>query len=178
MNFCKIILAALLISAGVIGQKAPYRSPVTKLAVDKSCLESLHCAARVGETEAIRVLLSKGFDPNAKDEKGLTPLHWAARRLVSDSVATLVNAGADLNAKDKMGFTPLHLAAQFGRAENAAELIRGGADLNMINHEHITPLGIAGRYHNYNVTKTLSAGAKEDYIYGPEMNGIRILCHS
>ena len=59
-------------------------------------------------------LLSKGANPNVKDNRGRTPLHHAAFYGYAENVQVLLAAGADPNARDNEGWTPLN-AANSGR---------------------------------------------------------------
>lgn len=62
-------------------------------------------------------LLSKGANPNVKDNRGRTPLHHAAFYGYAENVEALLAAGADANARDYEGWTPLN-AANSGRNDS------------------------------------------------------------
>src|SRR5215468_4698477 len=66
-------------------------------------------AAAFGSLEAVRLLLDKGADVNAKNAAGATALMWAATDL--GKVRLLVERGANVNAASNLGHTALELAA-------------------------------------------------------------------
>ena len=86
----------------------------------------LHLAPHDGGT-AIRLLLDRGADIEARNAAGETPLFNAVRRDRTDMVLdahksatkssndVLTTAGASLHARSKGGVTPLHVAAEFSR---------------------------------------------------------------
>jgi ankyrin repeat protein len=56
----------------------------------------------------VRLLLDRGTDVTAGDNKGNTALHYAASNGHLDVVKTLVeDGGSDIEAKDKNGNSPL-----------------------------------------------------------------------
>ena len=61
--------------------------------------------------EAVKWLVSMGFDVNAAASNGETALHGAATRGADLVVQTLVDLKADVNAKDKNGKTPYDAAS-------------------------------------------------------------------
>jgi len=69
-------------------------------------------AARYGHKAVAELLIAKGADVNAENEKGETPLHAAARYGHKAVVELLISKGADVNAKTEKGETPLFLALQ------------------------------------------------------------------
>jgi ankyrin repeat protein len=93
---------------------------------------ALHLAAFFGQSEAVRLLLDRGADPNAiatNEQVGpVQPLHSAAAAGGLDSVRLLLEHGADVNARQGGGFTALHAAAANRDAKLARLLLAGGAD--------------------------------------------------
>jgi len=93
---------------------------------------ALMCAARSGESDAVKLLLERGANARAVDPLGQTALHFAlfkpsARRHLP-VVEALLAAGADANAADGNGQRPLHMALRHGLPALVKALIDGGAD--------------------------------------------------
>ena len=58
----------------------------------------LHSAAQRGDLAAVRLLLERGADPNAREEgDNTTPLHWAAAGRHLEIVRALLDAGGDVH---------------------------------------------------------------------------------
>ncbi len=104
----------------------------------------LALASYFGHAEAVRILLGKGADVNARSKNALQndPLHNASAGNHPEVAALLLDAGADANKPEGRGWTPLHLAANGGYLELAQLLIARGADVN-VRREGVTPLGEA-----------------------------------
>ena len=105
----------------------------------------LHLAAHFGREHAVRSLLNKGADVNARSSNALdnTPLHAAA---AGGSLAVnrlLVERGANVNARQHGGWTPLHAAAQNGSVELARVFVEAGADVNVRADNHQRPMDLA-----------------------------------
>ena len=83
----------------------------------------LHIAADNGHLDICRLLLDKGAQVEAKDNRGCTPLHWAAREGYVEIVRLLCDRGADVEAHDNDGRRPLHRAALYGHISVVKELI-------------------------------------------------------
>ncbi len=87
----------------------------------------LHYAATYGSTEAVRLLLDRGANPNARNNAEITPLILAAYSL--EKTRLLVEKGGDVNAHARDGVTPLMVAAAVhGNAATVKYLLEKGAD--------------------------------------------------
>ncbi len=99
----------------------------------KEQMYPLHQAAAEGNLERVKLLISKGADVNAKDEKEKIPLHYAARTGKIEVVQLLVEADADVNAMGKNDWPPLCVAVGNDHIAVAEYLIAHGADVNPDN---------------------------------------------
>ncbi|KAI4350535.1 hypothetical protein L6164_004983 [Bauhinia variegata] len=71
---------------------------------------ALHCAARRGDLDAVKLLASKGYDVNVPDGEGYTPLMLAAREGQGSICELLISYGANCHTKNASGETALSLA--------------------------------------------------------------------
>jgi hypothetical protein len=85
---------------------------------------SLHGAVARRDVEIVKMLLERGADPNAPQERGFVPLHDAAANGNLELVQLLVKRGAQVNAKAEDGKTPGDIATQRGHKE-VAEWLEG-----------------------------------------------------
>jgi ankyrin repeat protein len=77
-------------------------------------------------TKAItRLLLERGADPNAVDDRGNSVLKMAAMACDAEIVRLLVAAGADVNATDPSGMAPFELTLWSG-TDAAGALLEAG----------------------------------------------------
>lgn len=88
---------------------------------------ALHMAAATSHTEAARMLLDAGTDPNA--------------HAGSDVGTDMFDGGVKL-----WGETPLHFAAAYGDEEMIRAMLSRGADKDAANAHGETPLAYAGRH--------------------------------
>jgi ankyrin repeat protein len=72
--------------------------------------------------EAVSLLLSRGADPNARQQVGYTPLMGAAASGRRDLVNTLLDAGADPGTTAEDGKTAADVARGHGHHDLAAAL--------------------------------------------------------
>jgi ankyrin repeat protein len=109
--------------------------------------------ARTGNADAVKALLARGADVNAREARGQTALMWAASQKHSAAVKALIEGGADVNARSSEtelkqpmravtytkdvhfpryagGFTPLMFAARVGDVDSARILLDAGAKIN------------------------------------------------
>ena len=103
---------------------------------------ALHLAAENGKTEAVRLLLKYGADPNKRraDENGRSPLHLAAGKGYPEVIEVLLANGANLNQTGNMGMTALYRAITLGQLEAAQTLIFHGADVHIPDLFGVTAL--------------------------------------
>ncbi|WP_341821498.1 ankyrin repeat domain-containing protein [Wolbachia endosymbiont (group A) of Myopa testacea] len=116
-------------------------------------------AAKKGDINEVRRLISEGVDVNAKDNIGWTPLRWAVKNNHSTTAEVLLDNGADLITFDSVQEryvwrkyqeietehckNSLHLAARLGNLEAVEDLLGKGADVNAQNDIGNTPLHFA-----------------------------------
>jgi ankyrin repeat protein len=84
-------------------------------------------AARVGDVESARILLSKGADPNDRQPDGLTALQLAAYSGQGPVAVLLLDCGADPNAAE-IGYTALHAAVLRSALDVVKALLAHGAN--------------------------------------------------
>ena len=100
--------------------------PLCVSAQDKS--EEFFAAARKGDTAAVKALLDKGVDVNAKTRYGATGLSYACDKGHIDVVKLLIERGADVNSKDTFyGEVPLGWALSKEHIEIIRLLLDKGA---------------------------------------------------
>jgi len=127
------------------------------------------------KSDAVRLLIKKGANPNARRNGGLTPLHWAVSgadaddESTEDSKATIVglllDAGARVNdAANKQGWTPLHLAAGYKNERFVKLLVARGADVNAQDKAGRTPLHFAIAYHHDAIAQALLAAGADPHL--------------
>jgi len=91
---------------------------------------ALHCAARYGTIDTVKVLLDHGSLINVRDRFGSSPLARAVRHNKFENMKLILQAKAQVNVKDLAGWTPLLFAARYGTGKMVAELVKFGADLD------------------------------------------------
>ena len=113
----------------------------------------LRQAAKNGQEQAVRLLLSYDPNPNAAGQFGGSVLHQAAQSGHTEIVKLLLENGADVDTVDESstthrGGTALHSAAAGGHLEVIRILLKAGANVNKcrgIGASHATPLYLAAK---------------------------------
>lgn len=100
----------------------------------------LHEACSNGNVEAMRVLLERGVDPNARHEKKETALIVAAGSGNDALVRLLLEHKADIEAEDQDGDSALHTAAYHGFEGVARALLENGARPAVCGGSGLTPM--------------------------------------
>jgi ankyrin repeat protein len=135
-------------------------TPAVIHAADGSGNTALHHAAEWGLSDAARLLLEKGLDPNVKNANGETALFKAVQANDPAMIALLASAGAKIDTRDFMGNTPLHTSIRWDSSNAARSLVALGADIDAKNIAGKTPLGDAARAGRISqVTMLLDSGA-------------------
>ena len=131
----------------------------------------LRQAAKNGQEQAVRLLLSYDPNPNAAGQFGGSVLHEAAQGGHTEILRLLLEKGADVDTVDESstihyGGTALHSAAAGGHLEVSRTLLKAGANINKykgIGASHATPLYLATKgSHEALCLLLLDHGAEND----------------
>jgi uncharacterized protein len=106
--------AAMLLDAG---------ADPAAVADNATAVQPLHSAVAGKAVGIARLLLERGADPNARQERGFTPLHGAAQAGSEPLVRLLLEHGTNPDVTNDEGVTPLELAER-GNHQVAALLLR------------------------------------------------------
>jgi ankyrin repeat protein len=122
----------------------------------------LLACAQAGAVPAVRMLIARGADVNAKDSwRGQTALMWAAAENHADLIKELLAGGAAVDARSNANFTALMFAVRQDAREAARLLIEAGADVNLTapNSQDLLRIAITNRHYTLAAT-LLDAGAR------------------
>jgi hypothetical protein len=90
--------------------------------------EEFFAAAKKGDVAAVKALLDKGVDVNARTRYGATAISYAADKGNLEVIRVLIEAGADVNVKDTFyGEVPLGWALMRSHADIVGLLLQKGA---------------------------------------------------
>lgn len=113
-------------------------------------------AALDGNVKRVRLLLDKGWDPDARDGSGYTALHYASRSGHAGICQLLLERGADVNSQTRSGkASSLHRAAYSGHSGVLKTLITHGADPRLCDSDGQTALHKAAEKMQGEVVKIL-----------------------
>ena len=90
---------------------------------------SLMLASKIGNVDAMNVLLSAGADRTIKDAHGNAWIHYAVRGDCREEVLqSIIDQGADVNVTNNRNVTSLMLASEKGNVDAMNVLLSAGAD--------------------------------------------------
>ena len=119
-------------------------------------------AAENGHAGVVELLLAKGADVEAKDEKGRrTPLLFAAEKGHAGAVELLLEKGANVEARRFDAMTPLMLAAMGGHTRVAEQLLAKNANPDAEGRGGAFALSIAAEHRRYATVTSLIQGIKD-----------------
>tara|TARA_B110001452_G_scaffold50799_1_gene38819 strand:- start:59 stop:862 length:804 start_codon:yes stop_codon:yes gene_type:complete len=107
----------------------------------------LIAAAVHGSTQATKLLLLFGADPNLADTRGDVAIITAAEDGRIRMLELLIKHGADVNSRCTLGTTALTTAAREGRARIVKRLLSAGADVNLPGEHSRKALQLARMRH-------------------------------
>jgi ankyrin repeat protein len=85
-------------------------------------MTALMLALKAGHQEVARLLVSKGVNVNALDNKGNTALWYVMGN--AETAKLLISAGIDVNTKNGWGISPLSFYSNFSKNDKIVELLR------------------------------------------------------
>ncbi|KAI8483917.1 putative ankyrin-repeat protein [Branchiostoma belcheri] len=130
--------------------------------------EGIIQAAKEGDLQLVRLLLTSGCDLGSKDGKG----HLGV-------VQELLKAGADVFSTDHaQRKTALHVAADQGHAGIVDALIKKGASVNMRDKEGHLPLHLAAIAGRDVAVETLAKACSRSLLNDSDMSGFTALHHA
>jgi len=169
-NPLRNIMNTQKIAAVVVGGKFFDKTKLQNMLAQVEAQAAICQAVVDGDIERVKLLISKGPDLNAEDDKGQIPLNLAAREGHKEIVELLLEHGADVNVGSVFGkeynnwiaaefamyknhteiaqlliskgsdISPLFFAIYMEDEIKARSLIEGGADVNSRTPGGITPL--------------------------------------
>jgi len=109
--------------------------------------EALRLAVRYGDLASAQMAISRGANPDCRDQAGAAPLHTAALLGNVGLVRMLLAQKASVDLQNRDGRTSLHCATHAGHEKAVLALIEGGAHVEARDDwgDSWTPLHYAGR---------------------------------
>jgi ankyrin repeat protein len=102
----------------------------------------LMVAAEAGSVEAMKMLIERGVDVNARNTAGSTALMWSVTDV--KKVRLLLDHGADVNVAARSGRTALIIASFANPSADVVRLLLAkGAKVDVMDQRKVTPLNAA-----------------------------------
>lgn len=120
-----------------------------------------------GDSDALKLFLDAGMNPNTANHDGRPALVAAALEGRETVVDQLLDARADVNAKTREGQTALMGAAVNGNPRVVNILLSRGADFNLKDAHDFTALMYADGAHKPEVRDVLVKAGAKDWHPGP-----------
>jgi ankyrin repeat protein len=114
-------------------------------------------AVKRGDLAAVRALIQKKVDVNAREVDGSTALHWAVHRDDLEAADLLIGAGANVGMATREEVTPLAMACLQGSLPMVERLLKAGADPRERGPNGETTLMFAARNGRVDLIKRLVA---------------------
>ncbi|MCB9493180.1 MAG: ankyrin repeat domain-containing protein [Epsilonproteobacteria bacterium] len=128
---------------------------------DNRGLTPLHVAAKQGNNDAIKLLLSHDC-PAQQQSQTFAPQPCSAQSFIgsccrpyTSGMRQLISCKADTNSTDNKGRTPLHLAAKYGNLDACKLLLWHGADRMLLDGNSRSALDYAILKNHEDITKLL-----------------------
>jgi uncharacterized protein len=167
---CVAFTAVLLFTAyGITPEQA--KSELKKMDIEYNQTAFLKCA-REGNTQAIKLFLDAGMNPNSKDSTNKTALILATLSSNTSTISLLIQRGADVNARTNVGVSSLLYAVRRVDIDTIRILLANNAEVNIQDETGETPLItsiLVGRSVSVRAVPT-----KEDHMK-EELNKIEVL---
>ncbi|XP_061126287.1 ankyrin repeat and EF-hand domain-containing protein 1a isoform X1 [Syngnathus typhle] len=133
-----------------------YQADVNNVSSQGSHVFQLMCQHAEDCAHMCQMMLEKGANPNASDEKtGVTALMEACKAGSLELVREILKRGANPNALDLKRMTAVHYAAMGGFFEVIVLLSAFSADMGVINVDECTALHLAAATGNVNCCRFL-----------------------
>ncbi|KAL3861980.1 hypothetical protein ACJMK2_007986 [Sinanodonta woodiana] len=141
---------------------------------------AVHAAAINGANTALKEMLKRNCDPNAKDSWGDTPLHDAITAKNNSGVSILITH-AQINPKiaNNKGHCPIHLAAMKDDDMSLNIILNKFPNLKDIQKKDgYAPLHLVALNNNISAAKVLiKANAFVNHVNGEKLTPLHLACH-
>lgn len=117
-----LALAAFFAPASTVRVLLDAGGDVSAVARNTMKVQPLHAAVAARNVEAVKLLLERGADPNARQQVGYTPLMGAAGSGIDALVSVLLARGADPSPVNEEGKTAASIALEHGHPAIAERL--------------------------------------------------------